>query len=420
MARHDIRTGWFRHVAAVWVMLAAAVPAQAAVLNEECIANILNRTVQVNRDGTFAIPNVPVPQGAFRVRVVCDRADGTTDVGQSPFVMGIANGVTDFGPISFDATDPIPIDLDLTTQGGVTVLTQTANGIQIQATGLLEDGTPIDVTLADSGTFYLSSNPQIATVNADGFVLAQSSGNVLITAMHEGVIATIMLSVEFEVDSDGDGIPDDFETLNSINTGGANLARLPGTTANAFGRNPEQVIDGNLLTSWFAGVGDAANKRSAPFIEVVLPTNANVAQVRLLGNRANPDGFDFFRGIVQAFDEFGNEVFNSGEVSLPAPTRDLATPIDMDDIRSVRFTSTADESNTPGLSEFEIINKPGGPGLDPADPDDAALDFDLDGLTNLEEFLLGTSIFLNDTDGDGWQRVQSVLRSGRRRHSQHQ
>jgi len=39
--------------------------------------------------------------------------------------------------------------------------------------------------------------------------------------------------------------------------------------------------------------------------------------------------------------------------------------------------------------------------LDPNDPSDAALDFDGDGLTNLEEFLAGTRPDLADTDGDG-------------------
>ena len=35
-------------------------------LDEDCIASILNRQVQVSPDGTFALGNVPVPVGAFR------------------------------------------------------------------------------------------------------------------------------------------------------------------------------------------------------------------------------------------------------------------------------------------------------------------------------------------------------------------
>ncbi|MEE8523116.1 MAG: Ig-like domain-containing protein, partial [Thermoanaerobaculia bacterium] len=252
----------------------------------------------------------------------------------------------------------------------------------------------------------------IATVSADGFVNAVSSGRVLVTATHEGVIATIGLQVELTVDSDGDGLPDDFETLNNLNPGGSNLARLAGVqvVASSFSPNfpSERVIDGNLQTSWFTAVGDAANNRSAPFIEVILPSDQSVAQIRLLGNRQNPEGFDFFAGIFQAFDAAGTELLSSGEVQLPAPSRDVAVPIDLDGVRRLRFTSTADESNTPGLAELQVLSRPGGAGLDPNGPNDGAADFDQDGLTNLEEFELGTSIFLNDTDGDGLLDAEEV------------
>ena len=56
--------------------LALGVPvwdAQAQVLNEDCTANVLNRRIQVNPNDTFAIGNVPISAGAFRVRIVCER-----------------------------------------------------------------------------------------------------------------------------------------------------------------------------------------------------------------------------------------------------------------------------------------------------------------------------------------------------------
>ena len=45
---------------------------------------------------------------------------------------------------------------------------------------------------------------------------------------------------------------------------------------------------------------------------------------------------------------------------------------------------------------WEIAN-----GLNPYDPSDASLDPDGDGLTNLQEYLLGTNPHVADTDGDG-------------------
>ena len=370
-------------------------------LDDECIASVLNRQIPVNANGTFALGNVPIPAGAFRVRIVCDRAEGI-DKAQSPFVSGIPNGETPLGEITFGIDDPIPTSIVITSPAEI--LTPTANGAQLVTTGTLADGTEIDLTPADTGTFYLASNPAIATVSPDGFVNAVSSGNVLITATHEGVIATIRLAVNLTEDADNDGLPDDFEETNAINPGGSNLALLSGTTATASsfssGSTPSRAIDGSTLTSWFTQFGDAANNRTSPFIEVTLPQDVDVAQIRVLGNR-QINGRDFFAGIFQAFDSTDSELFNSGVINLPAPSRDIAVPVDLDGIRKIRFTATADESGNPGLSEIQIISRAGGQGLNLNDGDDAALDFDLDGLTNLEEFNLGTSIFLNDTDGDG-------------------
>ncbi|MGH8488733.1 MAG: Ig-like domain-containing protein [Gammaproteobacteria bacterium] len=378
-------------------------------LDETCTATVLNRLVQINPNGTFALGNVPVPLGAFRVRVVCER-DAGIDRAQSPFVVGVANGETPLGEITFGVDDPIPVSLEISSPA--TVLTPAASGAQLTTTGTLADGTQIDLTLNDTGTFYLSSNRAIATVSNDGFVNAVSSGTALITATHEGVIGTIQLQVDLTEDADGDGMPDDFEDNNAVNPGGANLARLPGTEveASSFSVNspPTRAIDGNSLTSWFTAVGDAANKRTSPFIEVTSPEDINVAQIKLLGNRQNPVGFDFFAGVFQAFDAGGTELFNSGIVPLPAPSRDVAVPVDRDGVRRVRFTATADESNTPGLSEVQVISRPGGTGLNKNDASDALLDFDRDGLTNLQEFERGTSIFLNDTDDDGLDDAQET------------
>ena len=85
---------------------------------------------------------------------------------------------------------------------------------------------------------------------------------------------------------------------------------------------PERVIDGDLQTSWFTQGGDAANLGTSPFIEVVLPQDANLAQIRLFGNRERPNVLDFFAGVLTAFDGAGSELFNSGVVPLPGPDRD--------------------------------------------------------------------------------------------------
>ena len=64
-----------------------------ARLDDSCIATILNRQIQVQSNGLFAIPNVPVPLGAFKVRFVCNRG-GITETAQTFFLSGVANSET--------------------------------------------------------------------------------------------------------------------------------------------------------------------------------------------------------------------------------------------------------------------------------------------------------------------------------------
>ena len=176
----------------------------------------------------------------------------------------------------------------------------------------------------------------------------------------------------------------------------------------SFGFPATQAVDGDLATSWLTSFGDSTGFGQSPFIEVTFPADVGVAQVRLLGLNRQLPGHEILTGFVQAFDASGTEIFNSGSVQLPALSFDLRVPVDRDGVRRVRFTSTSDQCCTPGLAEFQVISRPGGPGFDPNNPADASADFDGDGLTNLQEFQLGTNPFSADTDGDGVTDGQEI------------
>src|SRR5262245_49017918 len=60
-------------------------PVQAQEIGANCTASIMNRTVQVNANGTFAIPDVPVDRGSYRVRITCKEDDGTVRTFLSDF-----------------------------------------------------------------------------------------------------------------------------------------------------------------------------------------------------------------------------------------------------------------------------------------------------------------------------------------------
>ena len=178
------------------------VPPSFPALNENCIATVLNRNIQVSPEGTFSINNLPIPIGQFKARVLCDR--GTfIETGQSEFLTITANQTIDVGVITSSNDVPIPISLNLATTAGT--LTPTVPTAQITTTGNLTGGATVDLTPSSTGTFYATSNPAFATVTQEGLVTAVASGTVFITARNEGVVATIPIQVVLSDDTDNDG-----------------------------------------------------------------------------------------------------------------------------------------------------------------------------------------------------------------------
>ncbi len=372
-------------------------------LNDECTAMVLNRYTRINPDGTFGLGNVPVPLGAFRVRVICEREAGV-EQGSSAFLVGVPNGDTPVGEILFgEQRDPIPARLVVTSPA--TVFTPAAPGAQLVTTGYLVDGTAIDLTLANSGTTYLSSNPSLATVTADGLVTSTRSGTFLVTATREGLIATIALRAELTDDRDGDGIPDDFEDRQSVDPGGIVVSSLPGVqviaSSSYANRPPGRLIDGNLRTSWLSAYRNVANRGASPFVEVQLPQATALAQLRVFGARDITSTYFPLAGRIQAWDGAGLQLYDSGVVGTAGPNHDLFLPVQLAGVRRVRFTATADVGAYLALGEVQLLSAAGGVGLNADDPTDAGLDFDQDGLTNLQEFQRGTDLFAPDSDGDG-------------------
>ncbi len=182
-------------------------------LNENCVVSILNRTIRVNHDGTWLIPDVPANFGPVRARATCVQ-NGVTTFGQSDlFTLAPDQSIT-LPHITLGPTTPIPLSLNLTTPASV--LTQAGQTSQLTATAVYA-GSSQNVTPGSSGTQYLVSNPAVATVTADGLVTAVSSGTAVIQAQNEGAQGLFTIQVALSVDSDGDGIPDDAELRLGLN-----------------------------------------------------------------------------------------------------------------------------------------------------------------------------------------------------------
>ncbi len=58
------------------------------------------------------------------------------------------------------------------------------DSVQLTVTGMLDDGSEVDVTAAAMGTTYVSDQPAVATPTADGLVFAMNRGTALITVEH--------------------------------------------------------------------------------------------------------------------------------------------------------------------------------------------------------------------------------------------
>ena len=86
-----MRIPHFLRVAGVVLIVLCAAHGVLAQLNQDCTVSVLNRTVQVNPDGSWVLPNVPANFGQVKARATCVR-NGITISGESDYFTIPANG----------------------------------------------------------------------------------------------------------------------------------------------------------------------------------------------------------------------------------------------------------------------------------------------------------------------------------------
>lgn len=188
-----------------------------AELNENCTISVLNRTTQARADGSWVLPGVPANAGLVRARATCVE-NGLTRSGQSQLFLVPENGVINGVEILFNQSVPIPASLSLTASlGSLNAVGATS---QLSARAVYPDSHSTDVT-AGAGTTYFTSNAVIASVSDTGVVTARGTGTVLLSAMNEGALGMTRITISTTGDSDGDGMPDDWELSNGFNPSNA-------------------------------------------------------------------------------------------------------------------------------------------------------------------------------------------------------
>jgi len=165
-----------------------------AQLNQNCTVSVLNRTVPVNADGSWVLPNIPANFGQVKARATCIQ-NGVTIFGESGFFTIPANQAVNLPAITLGATTPIPVSLAIATSGSP--LTSAGQTVQLVVTATYPDGSTKDVSAASAGTNYTISNSAIATIAAGGLVTAVSSGTVVIQANNDGATGIATVPVAF-------------------------------------------------------------------------------------------------------------------------------------------------------------------------------------------------------------------------------
>jgi len=182
-------------------------------LDDTCVINVLNRTVSATGNGDFTLPNVPSNMGLIRARATCVREDKTISA-QTDYFSVTNNQSTNVGEFK-TKEQGIPKEILLNGLQEPINVFGINELIQINAQILFSDGTTAAAS-QENGANYISSNSAIFSVGENGLLTSLGNGEGILTIRKDGVLRIVRVNVFSFGDADGDGIPDEYETLNGL------------------------------------------------------------------------------------------------------------------------------------------------------------------------------------------------------------
>jgi Big-like domain-containing protein len=260
---------------AVWSLLSLLAISSSATLGEReafaqsplsldasCTVTVGNQTALVRDDGIFLLQNIGIFQSPatgiapqrFRVRATCAR-DGQMVTGQSRLFSLVPGETTIVKEIFPSALDAIPVGISLSSPE---TLLLPGTSVQLSVTGSYGFGATRDLTASSTGTTYLSTSPNLLSVDEEGRVTAVNTTGQnqtgMIVALNEGIITTLFLTAVGNPDDiDGDGLPNEYEDLYGFDKftfdsftdpDGDGLSNLQEFRIGTLPNNPDTDLDG--------------------------------------------------------------------------------------------------------------------------------------------------------------------------------
>lgn len=259
-----------------------------ALANHEPLELIINGRVEpFDSDGTYSLFNIPITgNGVTRVLVRGSIGDETM-YSASPFFL-MATGGASFAPGVFELSpDPptVPMSLDYVPESSALLL-EVGRQVSLDIMGMMSDGSLLTLSTLADGTWYVSTNTQIAEVDETGLVRAVAAGIAFITASNQGVSAIKRVDV---VEAIGSTTATGFvQVEDGSPVGGVALSTVHGDSGSSIGDGSFEfpvyvpVAAQGLIVRAEALVDGKIYKGASGAVDVVLngTTDAGVLTIR--------------------------------------------------------------------------------------------------------------------------------------------